>query len=136
MAHLHGVRTAWSRIRAIAYRIWLVSVTVKVAIIVASFCLVVADMLIRSAGAATPDQRWHIDDILSTKDAKAIAAQRAQCAVGRAPTVIANVRRLGATTSPDAAPWCIATLTRAGRDGTLTYVRDPLHAGLTPASAF
>lgn len=82
------------------------------------------------------DQRWHVADILSRKDAKAIQAQRAECAVGRAEAGIANARRLGVQTVPDAAIWCIATLTRAGRDGNLGYVRDPSNPKLTPALAF
>ena len=98
-------------------------------------CMLGSVSPVASAQSAA-DQRWHINAILAEKDPDAIRTERAQCALGRAPTLIAKWRGLGASMLLDAAPWCIAVLTRAGRNGTLSYVRDPSNPSLTPALSF
>lgn len=82
------------------------------------------------------EQQASLTALLTTDTATTIANARSQCASGRQPGIIARGRAAGASTLPDAADFCITVLTRLGRDGTLTAVRDTSAAGVTPALAF
>lgn len=64
-----------------------------------------------------------------------IAKMRSSCALGLTPSNLAKLRTAGAH-PPSASAWCVTVLTRAGRDGTLGYARDPRSASPTPAIAF
>jgi len=74
------------------------------------------------------------DAVLHEMDAGRIAHRRSMCASGQMPSSIAMVRAAGFQ-SLSAAASCVAVLTRAGRDGTLGYVRMS-DGQLTPAIAF
>ncbi len=88
-----------------------------------------------TAPAAAQVAQMELDAILHEMTPKDIALRRSACAMGGAPKLVADVREAGIE-RPDASAWCITVLTRAGRDGTLGYVRDPRSDKPTPAIAF
>lgn len=79
--------------------------------------------------------QMELDAILHQMTPQEIAMRRSACAMGLAPKRAADIRAAGIA-SPDASAWCVTILTRAGRDGTLGYVRDPRSEKPTPAIAF
>lgn len=76
-----------------------------------------------------------LDSILHDMKPSEVALRRSACAMGHAPKLAADARAAGFE-RPDASVWCVAVLTRQGRDGTLGYVRDPRSSQPTPAIAF
>lgn len=79
-------------------------------------------------------EQAELDGVLTQASPEAVMRIRRGCAGGAQPDSIARLRAAGASELPDATEYCVAALTRLGRDGTLAYVRDD--RGLTPALAF
>lgn len=79
--------------------------------------------------------QMELDAILHEFSAEQIAARRSGCAMGLAPAAIQSNRAAGLQTA-SVGGYCVTVLTRAGRDGTLGYVRDPRTSQITPAIAF
>ena len=75
------------------------------------------------------------DSLLHELTREQVARQRAACALGKAPAMQATFKSVGWKTL-SAGAYCVTVLTRAGRDGTLRYVRDTQASGNTPAIAF
>ena len=75
------------------------------------------------------------DAILRDYTRTEIAQRRSACAVGQAPALLATLKNAGLKRMT-VGQWCVTVLTRAGRDGTLTHVRDPRTAQVTAAMAF
>ena len=92
-----------------------------------------------AASAAAPATaqvaQLQLDSILHEMKADDVALRRSACALGHAPKLAADARAAGLE-RPDASVWCVAVLTRQGRDGSLGYVRDPSSNKPTSAIAF
>ena len=100
-------------------------------------CSLAIGLALAGIGAAAQAQvaQMELDSILNRVPANEVALLRSACAMGRAPKLAADGRAAGIE-SPNAGPWCVTVLTRAGRDGTLGYARDPRSSEPTPAIAF
>jgi hypothetical protein len=92
-------------------------------------------MLAASATAQAQVAQAQLDSILHEMKPSEVALRRSSCAMGRAPKLAADARAAGFE-RPDASVWCVAILTRQGRDGALGYMRDPRSSQPTPAIAF
>ncbi len=109
-----------------------------VALVIASISLpaMAQQRDVRAQGRDVGDAQLELNHLLQdTASAQEIASMRASCALGNAPKLRAMIRSAGLDAA-SAAPWCVTVLTRAGRDRTLGYVRDPRTNDLTPAIAF
>jgi hypothetical protein len=95
--------------------------------------------LLALAAFAVPAQaqqaQGQLDTILHDLKREDIPKLRAVCAMGQAPKHAADARAAGVE-SPDASAWCVTVLTRLGREGMLSYVRDPRTDQPTPAITF
>lgn len=72
---------------------------------------------------------------LATDPIATIEQDRAICASGKQPAVIAKNRSLGAVNLPDAADYCMVVLHRLASEGKLGPIRDSRTASPTPAIA-
>jgi len=122
-----GVRTAWLHIHAIAYRIWLVLLAARLAVVVAALCLLLADAVISRAHAAEADKgssappgpEAGLQAILNYDAAAVVLSDRRTCVAGRQPEAIRKERGQGWSSLLDAAETCVAVATRMARDGVL-----------------
>ena len=91
--------------------------------------------ILAASAAEAHGARSQLQVILFDIKAADVASLRSGCAMGLAPKYAADARAAGID-SPDGSAWCVTVLTRAGRDGTLGYVRDPRSSKPTPAGSF
>lgn len=94
-----------------------------------------AALLCGNASAPAQEAQGELNALLSSASRDEIAKGRAACATGNAGSWQQMLRESGFQSPPPGA-WCVTVLTRAGRDGTLRYVRDPNASGLSPSFAF
>jgi len=136
-------RTAWSRIHAIAYRIWLVLLAARLAVVIAALCLLLADAIISRAQAAAedtgsgapPDPEAGVRAILNYDAAAVVVSDRRTCVAGRQPEAIRKERGKGGSSLPDAAETCVAVATRMARDGVLLQPYQELLSNLGNGNA-
>jgi hypothetical protein len=136
--------TAWNRLlggrvyRTI-YRLWWTILVAKVALLAALLGVIAMAYLVSAPAHAQAQAgevaQMQLDSILNRLSGDDIRLRRSACATGLAPKLAADSVAAGID-SPNAGAWCVTVLTRAGRDGTLGYVRDPRSAQPTPAIAF
>jgi hypothetical protein len=130
-------------VHRIAYRIWIVLLAVRVALLIALVGILVLDMLISrahaqpaTAGASGARTQSDVQFLLGMASVETATRVRENCATGQAPADIAVMRQAGVPDLPDMVDGCIAALTRLGRDGNLGFVRDASNPAVTPALAF
>jgi len=99
------------------------------------FAAIATSAAIIAAPAIAQVAQMQLDAILHEMKPNEVALRRSACAMGRAPKLAADARAAGIE-SPNASAWCVAVLTRSGKDGVLGYVHDPRSAQPTPAIAF
>lgn len=85
--------------------------------------------------ASAASQQDELTRVLTTTHPDKIAGMRASCAIGSAAKNHQMLVKAGFEAAPVGA-WCVTVLTRAGRDKTLGFVRDPNSNASTPALAF
>jgi hypothetical protein len=90
----------------------------------------------RDSRADHGDRQNIIASVLAQEAPDFVNAIRGNCAAGRETAWIAQRHAAGAWWIPDAADYCVAALTRIGRDGTLSYVHDGRSQKATPAESF
>ena len=89
-------------------------------------------------GGATPpnhDAQDELNSVLRSMPRDQVARRRTACATGDDAQAQRDLRGAGFKTA-SAGAWCVTVLTRAGRDGTLGYLRDPNSTDVSPSFAF
>lgn len=133
-----GVRSTWSHLHAIAYRIWLVLLAARLAVVAAALFLLLADAIISRAQAAAKDDgsiapsdpEAGLQAILNYDAAAVVLSDRRTCVAGHQPDAIRQERGKGWSSLPDAAETCVAVATRMARDGVLLQPYQELLASL------
>lgn len=95
-------------------------------------CIALSVAMVPALASAPQEVR---NSILQKEPPARIAQWRALCPSGTAGSSVKRLKDAGFQTLSTGG-WCVTILTRAGRDGTLGYVRDTRNTQLTAANAF
>ena len=99
-------------------------------------CSLLISVEVFSASALASDPQSTANYVLTSMTPDGAARIRGNCASGDMPALLDRNRKAGLTDVPDVAVYCVAALTRLGRDGTLGFLRDSQSAQAKPALSF